>query len=369
MPDATAPMIEHDAGLAAFCARVARHAWFALDTEFLREKTYFPSLCLVQIATPDEIVCVDALAIRDWAPFLEVLRAPAITKVMHAGRQDQEMFFHIAKTVAAPVFDTQIAAALTGHDEQIGYAGLVEKLLQVHLDKAHTRTDWSRRPLSPEQILYAEDDVRYLRELYPRLQSRLAELGRQAWMREDCARIADAELYRVDSADAHRRVKGGGTLSAASNGALRALAAWREQEAMRRDLPRAWVLKDETLIEIARRRPETIAALADITGMSEKAIGRWGDAIVAMIASAPAGEAGNARPPTEAERARQKRLSAALDQIAATLQIGRTALATRRDLEALAAGNEDIAAMRGWRREVVGEPLRAVLADDSDSRP
>lgn len=354
-------MIEHDEGLAALCARLARREWLALDTEFLREKTYYPALCLVQIATADEIACVDALAIRDWAPFLEVLRAPGVTKIVHAARQDQEMFFHLAGTVAAPIFDTQVAAALCGHDEQIGYAALVEKLLGVRLDKAHTRTDWSRRPLTPEQIVYAEEDVRYLHDLFPILKTRLGELGRFDWMLEDCARLADPSLYRVDPADAWRRIKGGGTLSSHSNGALRALAEWREQEAMRRDLPRAWVLKDETLVEIARRRPATLAAFAGIPGMSEKAVDRWGPTIIAMIERAPEGEARNAGAPGEAERSRFKRLTVELDRITEGLQIGRTVLATRRDLEALAAGNENVSVMRGWRREVVGEPLRAVL--------
>jgi ribonuclease D len=354
-------MIEHNDELAALCARLARQKWLAFDTEFLREKTYYPGLCLVQIATADEIACVDAPAIRDWAPFLEILRASSVTKIVHAGRQDQEMFVHLAGVVAAPVFDTQVAAALCGHDEQIGYGALVENLLGVRLDKAHTRTDWSRRPLSPEQIVYAEDDVRYLRDLYPVLQARLKELGRLEWMNEDCVRLADPAIYRVEPAEAHRRVKGGGTLSAASNGALRALAAWREQEAMRRDLPRAWVLKDETLVEIARRQPTSLAAFADIPGMSEKAIDRWGDTIIAMIAQAPEGESKSAHAPSETERSRLKHLTAALDQIAATLQMGRSVLATRRDLEALAAGNENVPVMRGWRREVVGEPLRAVL--------
>lgn len=354
-------MIEHNEGLAALCARLARREWLALDTEFLREKTYYPALCLVQVATADEIACVDALAIRDWAPFLDVLRAPHVTKIVHAARQDQEMFFHLAGTVAAPVFDTQVAAALCGHDEQIGYGALVEKLLGVKLDKAHTRTDWSRRPLTPEQIVYAEEDVRYLHDLFPILKTRLAELGRLEWMREDCDRLGDPAFYRVEPAEAWRRVKGAGSLSSHSNGALRALAAWREQEAMRRDLPRAWVLKDETLVEIARRRPATLAAFAGIPGMSDKAVDRWGSAMIAMIEGAPTGEAGNHRPPTDAERARLKPLSAALDRIAESLQIARTVLATRRDLEALAAGNEDVPVMRGWRREVVGEPLRAAL--------
>lgn len=354
-------MIEHDEGLAALCARLARREWLALDTEFLREKTYYPALCLVQIATADEIACVDALAIRDWTPFLEVLRAPGVTKIVHAARQDQEMFFHLAGTVAAPVFDTQVAAALCGHDEQIGYAALVEKLLGVRLDKAHTRTDWSRRPLTPEQIVYAEEDVRYLHDLFPMLKTRLGELGRFDWMLEDCTRLADPSLYRIDPADAWRRVKGAGSLSSHSNGALRVLAEWREQEAMRRDLPRAWVLKDETLVEIARRRPATLAAFAGIPGMSEKAVDRWGNAMIAIIGRAPAGEASNNRPPTDVERARLKSLSVALDRIAEGLQIGRTVLATRRDLEALAAGNENVPVMRGWRREVVGEPLRALL--------
>jgi ribonuclease D len=361
-------MIEHDEGLAALCARLARREWLALDTEFLREKTYYPALCLVQVATADEIACVDALGIRDWAPFLEVLRAARITKIVHAARQDQEMFFHLAGTVAAPVFDTQVAAALCGHDEQIGYGALVEKLLGVRLDKAHTRTDWSRRPLTPEQIVYAEEDVRYLHDLFPILQTRLAELGRLDWMREDCGRLGDPALYRVDPAEAWRRIKGAGSLSANSNGALRALAEWREQEAMRRDLPRAWVLKDETLVEIARRQPATPAAFAEIPGIGAKAVDRWGPTIIALIERAPEGESKNSRPPTEAERKRLKQLSIALDRIAGELQLGRTVLATRRDLEALAAGNENVPVMRGWRREVVGEPLRAVLANDSDSR-
>lgn len=350
-------MIEQDDELAALCERLMRQERLALDTEFLREKTYFPALCLVQIATADEIACVDALAIRDWTPFLDVLRAPHLIKILHAGRQDQEMFAHLANVVAAPVFDTQVAAALCGHDEQIGYGALVEKLLGVRLDKAHTRTDWSRRPLSPEQISYAEDDVRHLRDLFPILESRLAELGRLDWMSEDCARLADPSVYRVDPSDAWRRVKGAGKLSSQSGGALRVLAEWREREAIRRDLPRAWVLKDETLVEIARRLPATTAAFADVPGLSEKAISRWGAEFIAMMELAPDGESHNNRPPTDRERARQKVLSAKLDQIADQLQIGRTVLATRRDLEALAAGNDNVPVMRGWRREVVGEPL------------
>ena len=187
--------IDTPSGLDAFCTQIKTADWIALDTEFLREKTYYPKLCLLQIATPDTVACIDPIALDDLSPLLEIIFDEDIIKVMHSGRQDMEIFFNIHGRPPSPVFDTQIAALLLGYADQIGYANLVREMLGVELDKLHTRADWSLRPLSADQLQYAADDVVYLADIYQKMIAQLTAMGRLAWLNEDFERLASPDLY------------------------------------------------------------------------------------------------------------------------------------------------------------------------------
>jgi ribonuclease D len=250
-------------GLEELSARLQRQPRVGLDTEFLRERTYRAQLCLVQLSSPAEVACIDPLALTDLSPLVMLLTATDVVKVMHASRQDLEVLFPVAG-VTAPVFDTQIAAALAGFPAQVGYAELVRRLLGRELAKSHTRTDWSRRPLSPEQVEYALDDVRYLLPLAEELHARLGQLGRLDWLSEELAAIGDAGGFAVDPAQAWRRLKGLRGLDPGRERLARALAAWRERLAVEHDRPRGWILDDAPLREIVMRVPRTAEALAQI---------------------------------------------------------------------------------------------------------
>jgi len=337
--------------------------WVALDTEFVRERTFFARLCLIQIATPQWLVLVDPLAVTDIAPLLETLLLP-IGKVLHAARQDLEVLHDIDGRVPAPVRDTQVAAAFLGFDDQIGYGALVEAVLGVTLEKAHTRTDWARRPLSLEQLHYARDDVRYLADLYPELLDRLEARGRRSWFEQECVRLTDPALYRTDPEQAWRRVKGGGRLPAAAQQIVRVLAAWRERRARERNLPRGWVLRDAQLLELARRQPDTLARLGEASGLDERALRRMGEELLDCVR---AGQQAEPRPlwlespPTDAHNKLAARLSAELKTVAGEQGLAPALLATRRDIERLARGERDSPLLTGWRGELVGERLRALL--------
>ncbi|MGQ0383195.1 MAG: ribonuclease D [Gammaproteobacteria bacterium] len=337
----------------------------ALDTEFVRERTYYPKLCLVQVATTAGIALVDALEPGAAHALAAPLTDPARVKLLHAARQDIEALLPLTGRPAGPVFDTQQAAALVGFPAQVGYAELVRQLLGVELSKGHARTDWARRPLSAAQLAYAEDDVRYLPAVADALESRLAAAGRGEWMRDESAQLGDPGLYRVEPAEAWRRLKGTERMDPEALAAAAALARWREQRAMQRDLPRGWVLPDAAICELAGARPRTREALAVIASLPRGAATRTADEILAAIRDAPAmaatlDGADLARP--RAEQVRQMRnLQEKLQAIAVELNIQPEVLATRRELAALVRGARDLAVLTGWRRQVVGEPLLAAL--------
>jgi ribonuclease D len=336
----------------------------ALDTEFIRERTYYPKLCLIQAAVPGRLALIDVLAIEDGGALVVPLVDAGRLKLLHAARQDIEALLPLTGTPLAPVFDTQQAAALLGFPAQVGYAELVRQVLGVELAKGHARTDWARRPLSPEQIAYAEDDVRYLPDLAETLEERLAAAGRRAWMDEEAAQLRDISLYRVEPADAWRRLKGLERLDSRAFAAARALARWREQRAMDRDLPRGWVLSDVAILELAEARPRTRAALAATASVPRGTAAR-GDDILAAIHESPAG------PPVEtveepsrpgpAEVRQMKALQQRLLAVAGELGIQPEILATRRELTALVRGARELPVLSGWRRAVIGEPLLAAL--------
>lgn len=353
--------------LQAFCNRIAGADWIALDTEFLREKTYYPKLCLLQIATPDVVACVDPLALDDLEPLLDLIFDPGITKVMHSARQDMEIFFHLRGAAPAPVFDTQIAALLLGYPDQIGYGNLVRELLGVSLEKLHTRADWSLRPLSDPQLQYAADDVIYLVDVYRQLQEKLQQLGRLEWLAEDFQQLSSADLYLTHPEQAWLKVKGGNRLKGASLAVLQSLAKWREERAIRSDRPRGWILRDDALIEIARHRPVSVAALGKLRGLNERLVSKSGAELVAVVAQAL-----DSKPqpfPNAADRVRLTPVQDALvDAMLALVRLSGAqhalnpaVLASRKELEKLALGNADTDVMHGWRRKLVGEQLQALL--------
>ncbi len=360
------PVITADAELHTLCAHLAHAPWIALDTEFMRERTYRARLCLIQVATPDCIACIDTLAPMDLSPLLDTLYRPTTVKVLHAARQDFEVLADLRGLPPQPLFDTQIAAALLGYDNQIGYGPLVEALLGHKLLKLEARTDWSRRPLSPAQLEYAEDDVRYLRDVYRVLTERLQAVGRADWFAEECAALTDPALYRTDPAEAWRRLNAGAMLAPAQQTTLVALAEWREHEAQSRDLPRGWVVPDNALVEIARRTPNSMETLAEITELKPPMVRREGEAILQLL--------GQARPQPEQPYWEKhdrldgpqmdliKKLSQVVQQRAQTAQINPTLIAPRRELTRLVRGDADCALLRGWRRRFIGEELLALCA-------
>jgi len=357
-------MIDTAEALTAFAAGVTHAPALALDTEFMREKTYRAELCLVQLAGDRDAVCIDPLALPDLSPLAPVLTAPGTVKVMHAARQDLEVMLP-AVGLVQPVFDTQIAAALAGFPAQIGYAELARRLLGVELDKAHTRTDWTRRPLSAEQQEYALDDVRHLLPLRASLLATLGAKGRLAWLEEDLLALANADALRVAPEEAWKKVKGLPGLDESRQRLAQAVAAWRERRAIERNRPRGWILDDLSLREIVLRLPRSLDALGALPEMPESVVRKCGEELLALVRDAGIGEPAPPLPrrerPDPSQLATVKRLAEIAGAVAGELEIGAEVLATRRELEKLAAGRQDVNLLRGWRADVIGKKLLSAL--------
>jgi ribonuclease D len=366
--------VDTEAGLAALCEQLRGQPVLALDTEFLREKTYYARLCLLQVAGEGVIACVDPLAIGDLGPLLEIVYDPSVTKVMHSARQDMEIFFDLRGELPRPLFDTQIAATLLGFGDQVGYAGLVKEMLGVELDKTATRTDWSQRPLDPEQLRYAADDVRYLFALYHHQVEILHAKGRLEWLQEDFSELTDVATYAPAPDTLWKRVRGTHKLKGEPLAVLRELAVWREERARTIDRPRRWVLKDDVMADIARRMPTDLVALEKIRGLEHRLITRHGEALLQMIrkgrASDPQGwpmrSAGCRLLPTQ--DALVDLLMAVLRIRGAEHEVSPALLASRKELEALVLGDTDCPVLHGWRGELAGRDLQAVLAGEQALR-
>jgi ribonuclease D len=358
------PIVTTAPELAELCARLAAQPRIGLDTEFLRERTYRAQLCLLQVSLPDAAQCIDPLALGELAPLAAVLGAASVTKVMHASRQDLEVLLPVAG-LTRPVFDTQIAAALTGLPAQIGYAEAVRRLLGKELAKSHTRTDWSRRPLSPEQLQYAREDVLYLLPLAAHLQEQLQQLGRLDWLAEELAALDDATALTIAPDDAWLRLKGLRDLDPGRARLARALAAWRERSAVEHNRPRGWILDDAVLRDMVLQVPRTVDELAQIADMPPGLVKRRGDELLACVDAAqvpqpPPPPPMRPRPDLE-QAALVRKLSGISQTVAKELNLVPEVLATRRDLEQLAQGRRDGTLLRGWRRAQLGERLLAAL--------
>ncbi len=356
--------------LHALCEQIATVPWVALDTEFLREKTYYPKFCLLQIATLDWVACVDPIALTNLDELLEVLYRPTLLKVFHSCRQDLEIFFQLKGSVPQPIFDTQLAAPLMGFQDNTGYAMLVSSFLNINLNKAYTRTDWSVRPLSAEQLNYAAEDVIYLGQIYQKMSKKLTELGRLNWLKDDFEHLVDPELYQSDPENAWLKIRGKNKLTGKQLSIVQTISIWREQTARHENRPRNWLMRDDMMIELAKLQPDSLESLTAIRGMPEKIVYRFGKTIIQLVNEA------KQRPPkplNEKDKAFKKspEQECIMDLLAAIVrlranqnQLNPSILATRKDLEDLLNDPPEGALLTGWRKTMVGNELLALLKSE-----
>ncbi len=363
-------MITTTDALEAACGRMARHSFVTVDTEFLRETTFWPKLCVVQLASPEEAVVIDALADGlDLKPFFDLMVDEKVLKVFHAGRQDIEIVWHLAGVIPHPVFDTQVAAMVLGHGDSISYDQLVQRLTGQVLDKSLRFTDWSRRPLSAAQITYAEADVTHLRDVYLKLDADLVKRGRSEWVREEMAVLTSPDTYRQEPENAWERLRSR-VRKPRELAVLIEVAAWREREAQGRDMPRSRILKDDAIGEIASQQPNTAEKLAHLRTIPKGfERSRAGEQIIEAV------NAGLARDPKTLPRMERDRplsngASATVELLKVLLRmtseqhgVAAKILATVDDLERIASEDEaNVPAMKGWRRELFGERAVALKA-------
>jgi ribonuclease D len=349
--------------LATFCQAVAKDAFITVDTEFLRETTYYPKLCLIQIAGENSSALIDPLADGiDLKPFFDLMANTAVLKVFHAASQDIEIMVNMANLVPTPVFDTQIAAMVCGFGDQVGYEAIVRKLVGAQIDKSSQFTDWSRRPLTNKQLAYALSDVTHLRVVYEKLKEQIDLENRGPWLEGELADLADVTNYRVDPDQSWRRIKAR-IQSKKQQAALMAVAAWREREAQSKNVPRGRILKDDALAEIAIQVPQSKEAMQQLRllprGSAESSIGK---AILVAVAEGLArdpasipGPKGRGDEMTSSQEAAAEVLKLALKIVSEREGIAPKLLASSADIDAIAISDSaDVLAMQGWRREVFG---------------
>ena len=363
-------LITNSADLAALCDRLARETFVTVDTEFMRERTYWPELCVVQLAGTDEVAVVDAeVPGIDLAPLGRLLADPAVVKVFHAARQDVEIFVQLFGAPPVPLFDTQIAAMVAGFGDQVGYDALVGGLTGGHIDKAHRFSDWSARPLSPAQVTYAAADVTHLRRVYEALCEKLTKGDRLSWVAEEQAELADPALYKPDPERLWERLRPR-TTNRRMLGVLRAMVAWREREAQRANVPRQRIVKDETLLELAATAPTTADELGRARGITRGfAEGKMGTGLMAAIASAKAlpedalPDAGNGRDGPKPSPALVSLLKVLLAAACERHDVAPRLVASSDDIERLATEDApDVPALHGWRETVFGHDARELKA-------
>jgi ribonuclease D len=360
-------VITTTAELEQACAHMAKHPFVTIDTEFLRETTYYPLLCVAQMASANDAVVIDALADRiDLAPFFALMANETVIKVFHAARQDIEIVWNMAQTIPHPIFDTQVAAMVLGYGDSISYDQLVQRITGDMLDKSHRFTDWTRRPLSEAQVAYAVSDVTHLRLVYEKLAADLAKQGRTNWVEAEMNVLTSPDTYRMDPERAWERLKNR-VRKPKELAVLIEVAAWREREAQTRDVPRARVVKDDTLADIAIQGPTTTERLGSLRSLPKGfERSRWGEAIVEAVKR---GLARDLKTLPELDRFRPAPKGAATVELLKVLLrmtaerhgVAAKVIATVDDLDRIAADdNADVPALKGWRRELFGEKALAL---------
>jgi ribonuclease D len=352
--------------------RIEESGSMSLDTEFMREKTYRARLCLVQVAANDHIFLLDPLSGLDLQPIADLIADPSVEVLVHAGKQDFDIFFERYGVVPKNVFDVQLAASFAGYGASLPYGRLVEEILGLPLEKGESYTDWCARPLTGSQLRYASDDVRYLPAIAAKLRSQLAEMGRSAWIREEMGFYETPDSYGSRPEEAWKKVTGRGGLRPRQVTVLKELARWREEAAAQRDLPRGWVVKDPTLIELARRAPSNGNDLLAIRGLTSKEVDRSGHALLEAIQRGrKAPEVELPAQPARSAQQRARMISGLADAIVRSrcdhADIATEVVATRGELEALlldvfsgAVDEADHRLLRGWRRELAGDAVLAL---------
>jgi ribonuclease D len=353
--------------LAAICSRMAKHPFVTVDTEFLRETTYYPLLCVAQMASPEEAVVIDALANGiDLAPFFALMGNEGVVKVFHAARQDIEIVWNMAKTIPHPIVDTQVAAMVLGYGDSISYDQLVQRITGDTLDKSHRFTDWTRRPLSDAQVAYALSDVTHLRDVYSKLAADLDKRGRSNWVEAEMDVLTSPETYRADPERAWERLKSR-VRKPKELAVLIEVAAWREREAQNRDVPRGRVMKDEVIGDIAVQAPTTVERLGHLRSLPKGfERSRWGEQIIEAVKR---GLERDHKTLPRLERFRPAANGAATVELLKVLlrmtaerhSVAAKVIATVDDLDRIVADDEaDVPAMKGWRRELFGEKALAL---------
>ena len=363
--------IDTEERLIPICQQFSQSEFLALDTEFVRQKTYYPVLALVQICDGQQIALIDPTTIKDLSALMTLLYNEQITKVLHSARQDMEILYCLNQAVPQALFDTQIAAALLGYGEQIGYAALVKRLLNVELDKSQTRTDWLKRPLTQKQLTYAADDVRHLAELYPMQKQMLEDKNRLSWLQDDFRILSSKETYEPSPETIWRKIKGVNRLKNQKLAILRNLSAWRENLAIRQNRPRRRVVSDEVLMELAINPPEQSVELGQYKGLNPQFLKYNADNIMKQIqdglntANKDCPRLPDFKKLTQNEEALADCLMAVIHLSAHENHVSPQSLCTRKDVDALIRGKRDLAILNGWRNELVGKQLLKFLAGDT----
>ncbi len=359
--------IDSNKALKDFCLTIKSCKYCALDTEFIREKTYFPLLALIQLATETEQACIDPLVIDDFSPLVEIFENTSMVKILHSPSQDLELFYQQFDALPEPVFDTQLAAAVLGYANQIGYADLVNRKCNVKLDKKYTRADWSRRPLTEGELDYAMDDVRYLIQMYEEMKAELESRDRWSWIQADFQKMSNKTEYQLDETSLWRKLRGVQRLKGAALNNADQLCRWREQLAITKNRPKRWMLKDEDLIDIARFKPATHDDLKQIGNLSADYVKKNGDAILKVIKEASQIDPSQypKLPDFVKLNIEQQAISDCLMAICRVVaeknQIALASVTTKKEIDQLVAGKQGSKITTGWRNEMIGKYLQQFL--------
>ncbi len=362
-------LIETKEQLETFVDKISHAKWVAIDTEFLREKTYYAKLCLIQVEADGLRACIDPLAIQDISSFSKVLHNPDIVKVLHAAHQDLEILLQLTGKVPAPIFDTQVAASVLGIGDQMGYARLVEDMLGVSLAKTQSRTDWAKRPLKPAQLEYAIDDVRYLAQIYPKMVEKLESQERLGWLDKDFARATNPDLYASNSRERWKKVRGNQVLKRPQLAILRELAAWREDRAEKSDRPRKWIVSDDILLDLSRQQPSNLTEIGEIRGINADRSSSnhqiWLELIRKgqSIPEADWPELPRSKKPSPNQNALIDLLMLVVQIQARKHNITAAVIATRKQLATLVQSGKSTLS-DDWRGELVNDQIQKVMSGD-----